>query len=106
MTMRKHTPMHDFWHRKVEGQIRDAIHHHPEWFNFPTPVNRNACINGLAKRIVGEIVAGYGLATTSAGVAVHCSCSKGAGGVGKDVAGQGKGGSSCASPACHEAAAG
>lgn len=32
--------------------------HHPEWFNFESEVQKGHCINSLAKRIVGEIIAG------------------------------------------------
>ncbi len=57
MTKRKHTPYHDFWHPKVEGQIRDTMYHHPEWFNFTTHKQKETIVNSLAKRIVGEILA-------------------------------------------------
>jgi hypothetical protein len=55
---RKYTPLHNFWHPRIEGQIRDVIHHHPEWFTFKDKEAMKWCINSLAKRIVGEIVAG------------------------------------------------
>jgi len=55
MTLRKHSPLHDKWHRRVEGQIRDCIHNHPEWFKSCKDHKR--MVNSLAKRIVGEIVA-------------------------------------------------
>lgn len=58
MTKRKHSPQHDFWHPRVEGQIR-----HPEWFTFKDDNARRDCVNSLAKRIVGEIVAGVELAS-------------------------------------------
>lgn len=54
---RKFTPEHNFWHRRVEGQIRHTMGRHPEWFNFKNPTDQNHCINSLAKRIVGEILA-------------------------------------------------
>ena len=55
---RKHTPLHDFWHRRVEGQIRDTVYHHPEWFNVKKgSMECETLVNSLAKRIVGEIVA-------------------------------------------------
>lgn len=57
MTMRKHSPAHDFWHPRVEGQIRDAMYAHPEWFGGLTGYELKHSINGIAKRIVGEIVA-------------------------------------------------
>lgn len=58
MTARKHTPAHDYWHPRVEGQIRDAMQAHPGWFKH---TNERIVIS-LAKRIVGEIVAGARLA--------------------------------------------
>ncbi len=64
MSKRKHSPAHDFWHPRVEGQIRDAMHHHPEYF---APVARSAVVNSLAKRIVGEIVAVCAMATDACG---------------------------------------
>lgn len=55
---RRRSAAHEYWHRKVEGQIRHTIGRHPRWFNVPTKqVYRNVVL-GLAKRIVGEIVAG------------------------------------------------
>lgn len=57
MTLRKNTPQHDFWHRRVEGQIRDCMHHHPEWFNVKNENHKKYVVNSLAKRIVGEIIA-------------------------------------------------
>lgn len=48
----------DKWHRVVEGQIRDCIFHHPRWFVFVDDSDRDAMINSLAKRIVGEIAVG------------------------------------------------
>lgn len=57
MTHRKHTPLHGKWHRRVEGQLRDTIYSHPEWFLFEDEHEKNCCINSIAKRVVGEIVA-------------------------------------------------
>ncbi len=74
MTKRKHTPLHDFWHPRVEGQIRDAIHSHPEWFRFKDATERDWLINSLAKRIVGEIAAVSTMAAVRPGVAGNCSC--------------------------------
>lgn len=50
---RKYTRAHQFWHPRVEGQIRDCMHKHPEFFRRTDDV----VVNSLAKRIVGEIVA-------------------------------------------------
>lgn len=58
MTARKHTPQHDFWTPRVEGQIRHTIGRHPEWFVFKGAREKQNCVNSLAKRITGEIVAG------------------------------------------------
>lgn len=58
---RKHSPQHDFWHPRVEGQIRHTIGRHPEWFAEiikTSEMRRESMVNSLAKRIVGEIVAG------------------------------------------------
>jgi len=49
------SPEHDRWHRIVEGQIKDCARQHPEYFSNST---FEACLNSLAKRIVGEIVNG------------------------------------------------
>lgn len=62
MTARKHSPLHDYWHTKVEGQIKHTIGCHPEWFNV-TDRQKKQLINSLAKRIVGEIVASLTMAT-------------------------------------------
>lgn len=44
----------------MEGQVRHTIHEHPEWFNLPNKEVYNKCVNGIAKRIIGEIIAGTG----------------------------------------------
>lgn len=62
MTQRKHTPLHDKWHRRVEGQLRDTINSHPGWFSFKNEHDKNRCINSITKRVVGEIVADLKLA--------------------------------------------
>jgi hypothetical protein len=72
MTKRKYSPLHDKWHRRVEGQIRDTIEHHPHWFSFKDGTDRNCCINSLAKRIVGEIVADCVLVTKLEKMASDC----------------------------------
>lgn len=54
---RKYSPLHDFWHKRVEGQIKHTMNMHPKWFTFKDDIDKNTCINSLAKRIVGEIVA-------------------------------------------------
>lgn len=65
MTLRKQTPLHDKWHRRVEGQLRDVIHSHPEWFSFEDEHDKKCCINSIAKRVVGEIVADCVLASNT-----------------------------------------
>lgn len=62
MTKRKFTPAHDYWHRRVEGQIRDCMYSHPEWFSLVDGRSKEDCVNSLAKRIVGEILADCDLA--------------------------------------------
>jgi len=57
MTLRKHSPMHDFWTPRVEGQIRHTMGRHPSWFTALSKSERVFFVNSLAKRIVGEIVA-------------------------------------------------
>ena len=91
MTSRKQGAIYDKWHRRVEGQIRHVIGQHPEWFAFAKDLSdhgekgyraRNArywCINGLAKRIVGEIVADAELATVPGGVVADCTAAEGKG---------------------------
>lgn len=51
-------PEHQFWRRRVEGQIRHAMNEHPEWFNLENDEVRERCVRSVAKRIIGEIVAG------------------------------------------------
>ena len=63
MTLRKISPLHDKWHRRVEGQIRDCMSSHPEWFVGVPEKQKIFFVNSLAKRIVGEIVADSKLAT-------------------------------------------
>lgn len=53
---RKYSPLHDKWHRRVEGQINDCINAHGWWFSFENDRDKADCVNSLAKRIVGEIV--------------------------------------------------
>ena len=56
---------HEQWHRRVEGQIRDCIHMHPRWFVGVTESDRANFTRSLAKRIVGEILAGGSGCTAS-----------------------------------------
>lgn len=69
---RKHSPLHDKWHRRVEGQIRDTIHAHPKWFSFKNEGDKQDCINSLAKRIVGEIVAAAKVETIQDNMVARC----------------------------------
>lgn len=82
MTARKHTTLHDFWHRRVEGQIRDCIYHHPEYFNC-NDGQIFFIVNILAKRIVGEIVAACKSGPIPVSVAPSCAHSDGDGADGK-----------------------
>jgi hypothetical protein len=50
-------PEYLFWRKRVEGQIRHTINDHPEWFNLPDDEAYGRCVRGMAKRIIGEIVA-------------------------------------------------
>jgi len=58
MTKAKYLPEYLFWRRRIEGQIKHMINEHPEYFNFGNDVARGKCIRSMAKRIIGEIVAG------------------------------------------------
>jgi len=51
------TPRRRLWHTRVEGQIRDAMIAHPEWFTEFTHTHKKQVLTSLAKRIVGEILA-------------------------------------------------
>jgi hypothetical protein len=49
------SPEHGKWHRRVEGQIYDHMHQHPEFYTGVK--ERTTFARSLAKRIVGEIIA-------------------------------------------------
>ena len=49
---------HERGHRRVEGQIRDCMNMHPRWFKDIAEADRANFTRSLAKRIVGEILAG------------------------------------------------
>ena len=51
------SPLHAKWHPRVEGQIRDCMTQHPDWFTEKFRKHQGVMVNSLAKRIVGEIVA-------------------------------------------------
>lgn len=51
-------PEYIFWRKRVEGQIRHMMNEHPEYFNLPDADAKGRCIRSMAKRIIGEIVAG------------------------------------------------
>lgn len=53
---RKDTPAHNRWYKRIEGQIRDCIYAHPEFFTVDLKL-QETLLNSLSKRIVGEIVA-------------------------------------------------
>ena len=97
VTNRKNTPLHDFWHRRVEGQIRDAMHSHPEWFKITGKTQKQTLVNSLAKRIVGEIVAVSVMAAKRAEVGPQCSSTSGSDGGNLRLPSDGGGdGASCA----------
>lgn len=60
---RRFHPDYEKWRRRVAGQVRDCISHHPRWFVFKDERDKNSCIHSLTKRIVGEIVLGNSLLT-------------------------------------------
>lgn len=72
MTRRKYSPLHDFWHPRVEGQIKHTIGRHPEWFKLENPTQKKFCINSLAKRIVGEIIAAGYVALSADAMTSNC----------------------------------
>lgn len=82
---RKYSPLHDKWHKRVEGQIRHVINVHPKWFVFKNDADKRDCINSIAKRIVGEIVADYTMATVPNTMQHMCSDSVEGGDAVKDV---------------------
>lgn len=43
------------WKRRIEGQIRDCMKQHPDYFNWR---RIEACHRSLTKRILGEVMAG------------------------------------------------
>lgn len=49
--------LYDKWHPRIEGQIRHTMGQHPKWFVFKNAADKETCVNSLAKRIVGEIIA-------------------------------------------------
>jgi hypothetical protein len=51
-------PEYEFWRKRIEGQIRHTMNEHPEWFNLPDAESKKRCVSSMAKRIIGEIVAG------------------------------------------------
>lgn len=83
---RKSGPLYDFWHPRIEGQMRDLMQSHPEWFTNLARKQRGVVENSAAKRIAGEIAAaavkvashasdgGSKLSSNAAaGVAWHCA---------------------------------
>jgi hypothetical protein len=63
-------PEYQAWRRRVEGQIRHTINEHPEWFNLPNEKIYDRCVRSMAKRIIGEIVAGTNPGDKSKGNAI------------------------------------
>jgi hypothetical protein len=56
MNARKHTPVHDYWYRRLEPQVEEVLKLHPNWFAFTTPNDETAFRNSILKRIVGVII--------------------------------------------------
>lgn len=52
----KYPPEYLFWRKRVEGQIRHTMHEHPEFFT--QAAYKKNMVGRMAKRIIGEIVAG------------------------------------------------
>lgn len=53
-------PEYQVWRNRIEGQIKHAMNEHPEWFNLRTQEIKDRAIRSIAKRVIGEIVAGTG----------------------------------------------
>lgn len=98
VTQRKRSPIHDFWHPRIEGQIRDAMFSHPEWFNVTSKADARTLVNSLAKRIVGEIAAVASVAAKRAEVADICPSTSGSGGGSLLPPGGGGVGTNCTPP--------
>lgn len=52
----KYKPEYLFWRKRIEGQIRHTMNEHPEYFTELAYTDN--MIGSMAKRIIGEIVAG------------------------------------------------
>jgi len=63
-------PEYQAWRRRIEGQIRHMMNEHPEFFNLPTVDAKERCIRSMAKRIIGEIVAGTATGNSSGASAI------------------------------------
>lgn len=79
MTARTYSPLHDKWHPRVEGQIKDCMNKHPDWFAHIPKGEIYWFVNSLAKRIVGEIVADEKLVAMPNVMTPNCEQSAGNG---------------------------
>lgn len=52
----KYSPEYLFWRKRIEGQIRHTMYEHPEFFT--QIAYDDNMVGRMAKRIIGEIVAG------------------------------------------------
>lgn len=52
----KYPPEYLFWRKRIEGQIRHTMYEHPEFFT--KEASEKNMVGSMAKRIIGEIVAG------------------------------------------------
>lgn len=64
-------PKYQVWRKRIEGQIRHAMNEHPEWFNLPSLEIKDRAIHSIAKRVIGEIVAGT---STGGNTGRYASC--------------------------------
>jgi hypothetical protein len=64
-----------FWRPRVEGQLRDVMFAHPDWFTDKARRNERSIVRSIAKRIIGEIVAEERLKETHrSGIANSAVC--------------------------------
>lgn len=52
----RYPPEYLFWKKRIEGQIRHTMYEHPEFFT--EEAYKDNLVGRMAKRIIGEIVAG------------------------------------------------
>lgn len=61
----KYPPEYLFWKKRIEGQVKHTMYEHPEFFT-QIAYEKNL-VGRMAKRIIGEIVAGMASGNSSEG---------------------------------------